>query len=470
MLALPKKWILVVAAASFLSATPASRWAGHSPGSAAAIITIDPASRFQTMTGWLVGWEAGEIDEPNHRINPQWAAIQPKLIDAAVNDLGLTCILMAIASGTEGATDIFQDWLDGRISKAQHHSMRYDIVNDNDDPNTLRAEGFHWTRMDLMNSLVVKPFRDAVVASGQKPCVVLSYVDFEKSDSGFKHASRPAEYAEFMLAAFNHFRDAYGYVPDAIEVILEPDNTTWWTGRAIGNAIVAAKARLAAAGYRPAFIGPSSTNLANVPPTFDEMVGVRGVIGALTDIGYHLYDGGSDENRARLATRAAKYGLRTGMTEMIGAGYPTLYKDLTIANASTWKQNTLSWPMPTDDDGGKHFLIQPDNSLRMSDGTRYLRQYFKYVRPGAVRIGASTNEPDVKPVAFTNEDGGYVVVANTTRAQSVTVGPLPAGTYGIRYTTLTQTDVNSGDQVVGAVGTITATIPGAGVLTIFRQE
>ena len=462
-----RKWLLIIAAASWFSAMPASRWAGRSPGSAAAAITLNPAVTFQTMTGWQVAWDAGEIDEPNHRVNPQWASIQPKLIDAAVNDLGLTCILMAIWSGTEGRTDAFKDWLDGKITTQQRNALRYSVVNDNNDPNVLRPEGFHWTRTDLMNRLVAAPFRAAVIASGQKPCVTLSYVDFEASD--FKHSSRAAEYGEFLVAAFNHFRDAYGYVPDNVDVIVEPDNTTWWTGRAIGAAIVAAKTRLAAAGYHPAFIAPSSTSLANVPPTFDAMIAVPGVAGALTDIGYHLYDGGTDENRARVASRAAKYGLRTSMTEMIGAGHLMLNRDLTIGNVSSWKQNTLAGPLPTPDDGAKHFLIEPDHNIRLSNQTRFLRQYFRYIRPGAVRVSASSAEPALGPVAFVHPDGRTVVVVNSSSPQSMTIAPLPAGTYGVRFTTETQTDVDAGDQTIGAGGAVTASIPGAGVITIFKR-
>ena len=49
----------------------------------------------------------------------------------------------------------------------------------------------------------------------------------------------PAEYAELMLAAFQHMQSRYGFVPDAIEVILEPENTSWRAPR-IGQAIAAA--------------------------------------------------------------------------------------------------------------------------------------------------------------------------------------------------------------------------------------
>ncbi len=60
--------------------------------------------------------------------------------------------------------------------------------------------------------------------------------------------STPAEYAEFMLAVFQHLRDKYGIVPDAIEMILEPDNGTSWTPSALGQAMVAAADRLGAGG------------------------------------------------------------------------------------------------------------------------------------------------------------------------------------------------------------------------------
>ena len=137
----------------------------------------------------------------------------------------------------------------------------------------------------------------------------------------------------------------YGFVPDAIEVLLEPENTAWRAPR-IGEAIAAAGARLAAAGFRPDFIAPSVMDMANAVPFLHEIVKVPGALTYLKEIAYHRYGGVSDANLAAIHDRAAQYGLRTSMLEHIGSDAEDLYKDLTIAQVSAWQQYTLAESPP----------------------------------------------------------------------------------------------------------------------------
>jgi hypothetical protein len=73
-------------------------------------------------------------------------------------------------------------------------------------------------------SRIVVPLRQRVLARGVPFYLLLSYVDFG-GPSSRGHNTNPAEYAEFMVAVWRHFRSTYGFVPNGINIINEPDNT-----------------------------------------------------------------------------------------------------------------------------------------------------------------------------------------------------------------------------------------------------
>jgi hypothetical protein len=59
------------------------------------------------------------------------------------------------------------------------------------------------------------------------------------------------------------------------------------------------------------------------------------------------------------------------------------------------------------------------------------------------------------------------VVVKATAGQSFNILGLPSGNYGIKYTTSTQYNLDLPDQAVS--GTLTTSIPSAGVITIFAK-
>jgi hypothetical protein len=279
--------------------------------------------------------------------------------------------------------------------------------------------------------------------------------------------STPAEYAEFMLAVFLHLRDAYGVVPDAVELILEPDNgTPWASGTLIGQALVATAARLAAGGFHPKFIAPSTANMGNAVGYFDALRQVPGALAALGTLSYHRYGGVSDANLTSLGQRASIYGVRTAMLEHIGSGVDDLYKDLTVGQVSAWQQFAMAYPNA--DNGGTYYPIisgQPQLGSR----TRYLRQYFRYVRLGAQRVGASSTSGALRPVAFRNPDGRLAVVIHADQTGALTVRGLRPGQYGVSLTSSPTTTSELGTQTAGANGTLSFTTSATGVLTVYAK-
>ncbi len=430
-----------------------------------AVIKVNPAVTHQTITGWEATAQAGQLDAAQGGPSAAFLKYKDRLFDLAVNDLGINRLRVEVKSGAENPRDYFAEFLNRRISRAEWKRHWYEKVNDNADPNVIDQDGFHFSEVDHTIDHLVIPMQQRLKARGEHLFVVLNYVDFGRSR--FEHYEDPEEYAEFMLAAFQHLHGRYGRVPDAIEVVLEPDNTPW-NGKRLGRAVAATGRRLRAHGFSPCFIAPSTTDMTKAVFYFDDMVGVPGVLGALRELSYHRYRGVSDPALRDIARRAARHGLDTAMLEHIGSGYEDLHNDLTLGRASAWQQFTLAYP--NEDDGGQYYWIDQrdpnDPKVHLGHRTRFLRQYFKYIRAGATRVDATSTSKRVGPVAFVNRDGGHVVVVKATASGPLVIEGLPAGTYGVSYATENDTGVDGGDVTIGSGEPLQAAIPHSGVITI----
>lgn len=102
--------------------------------------------------------------------------------------------------------------------------------------------------------------------------------------------------------------------------------------------------------------------------------------------------------------------------------------------------------------------------------TQFMRQYYRFVRPGAIRIGAVSREEPFDPLAFINQDGGYVVVVKCNVGGAFSIGSLPGGTYGISYTTAGQFGVELPDPTIRSGQALQASILAAGVLTVYAMS
>jgi hypothetical protein len=435
------------------------------PTPTGSFIEIHPEVTYQVMTGWEGTAQIGEVEcAPG-----PFALYHQEVVNRLVNELGINRIRLEIRSGFENTFDSYAQFLNHRRDDlwAPH---RYTSVNDNADPNVARMEGFHLTEVDHKVETILRPFQTALAARGETLYVNLNYVDFGASP--WEHSSDPEEYAELIYVTFVHMRDRYGWVPDAVEISLEPDNTANWTPQAIGKAIVATGDRLKAAGFQPAFIAPSTTNMTSAIRYLDEVLAIPRVLEYLTDISYHRYSGVSDASLATIAARGAQFGLRTAMLEHIGSGYRELHKDLRTGQNSSWQQFALAFCNP-EDTGGDYYRVDDSNpaspKVILTSRARYLRQYFPFVRLNAQRIGAVSGDPVLDPLAFRNSNGKLAIIIVASDNAPVQLRGLPVGVYGITYTTPSQSFVAAADVVVGPAGTLVTSMPSAGVITIHQR-
>ncbi|HEX9105633.1 MAG TPA: hypothetical protein VF832_00360, partial [Longimicrobiales bacterium] len=343
------------------------------------------------------------------------------------------------------------------------------------DPNHINPAGFHFSELDSTMEQVVLPYRAKMSALGKQLYINLNYTEFNHSCGTIAAVHQaPAEYAEFALAAFQHLSQKYGVVPDAWEMDLEPDNGTLFTGNAtlIGQAVGATVAKLSAAGFHPAIIAPSTLQASNAPPYFDGIEAVSSAHGKVAELSYHRYGTAPTASLLQsIAQRAVSYGIRSAMLEHIGGNYNELMQDLTQARVSAWQQLALAYSGT--DDGSKYYVINTSTAtptVTLGNRTRYLRQFFHYVLPGATRLGATSGQGALTVAAFQNPNTKYAVVVAATQAFSFTIGGLPAATYGITYTTAGATGASGGpDQTITAGQLVKVSIPAAGVVTIFAR-
>ena len=205
---------------------------------------------------------------------------------------------------------------------------------------------------------------------------------------------------------------------------------------------------------------------------FDQIIQVPRVRDYLTDIAYHRYAGVSSSTLQSIGQRTTQWNVRSGMLEKIGAGVAELYADLTEGMNSEWAQYSLAYCGGTNSGGVYYNLdlsVPTQPRINMDSRAKLLRQYFRFVRYGAVRLGAASGNSQLAPVAFRNTNGKVVVVVKTGAAASFEVRQLPPGTYGINYSTASAFDVDGADVTISAGGTVPAAIPAAGVVTIYRK-
>ncbi len=431
------------------------------------VIALNPYVKYQTMRGWEAVDQAGQL------FTPAWNNYKDVLLDEAVNDLGINRIRLEIMSGSENPTDYFAQWQAGQLTEAQYNAKRYEIINDDADPNHINPGGFKWSQLDSSINNIVLPMRQRLQARGESLWVNLNYVDF--GSSTFEHKNSPAEYAEFVLATYQHMQNTFGFVPDSWEIVLEPDTSSAsWSSMQVALALKAAGDKLAASGYRPAFTAPSVTAADNFANYVDQIAQTPGAMPYVTEFAYHRYNDASDSILQQISDRTVLYGKKAGMLEWIGADYVTLHQDIKQGRNSSWQQYCLagltSWGP---DSGGSYYRVDDSNVgnpiVTMGSRTKFLRQYFKFVRAGAQRIEALSGNATFDPLAFINLNGKYVVVVKSSGSGSFTVVGLPAGVYGIKYTTGSQYDVDLPDTSVLPGQALATSIPGTGVITIYAK-
>lgn len=415
-----------------------------------AIITVDPGTNHQTIQGWDATSQAGQeiADYGTYK-----ADLADRLWAAGINSFRLH-----IKPNTEGSGG--------------------SIINDNADPFSINAAGFQWAINNGVDQFadIIDLVKDLAAADGESVYVITNY-----NDDGAAYISTNAEeYAELIEATFLHLNSTLGWVPDAIEILNEPDvQGPNWTYSYIANCILACKARIEgldlsasgrAAGWYPAFIGPSVSDPANAEAGYAAIKGASATAASyMTEICFHWYGTLSGGEWTSLQAAAVADGKALSMLEFIGADYILLH-DLLKHDLVRFQQYTAAYG--DTDSGDAYFLVNHTSHtvIGPSATMKLLQNYFRWVRYGAVRKGSSTNDSNFDGLAFRNTGGNYTVVIKAAASGSGTITGLPAGTYHKNYALASGAyDQADSDQTITAGQDVTFSISGAGVYTIYAD-
>jgi hypothetical protein len=343
--------------------------------------------------------------------------------------------------------------------------MRYPTVNDNDDPNSINWSGFDFSELDTSVDTIVLPLNQRIEARGERLFINLCYVAFtDQIKEGKYEHDNPEEYAEFVLATYLHLKEKYGLVPDVWEVLLEPDNgQKQWNANLMGRAIVAASAKLKANGFTPAFVAPSTKDMANAAPWIEEIAKVPSAMENVAEFSYHRYRSSSAANARAIGKIGERFGKPTGMLEwwFKNGTYKVLREDLVQARNSSWQGQVIRTLFDID------FANPRAPVVTIASDTRMNLQYFRYIRLGAQRIGASSTDPrNTRPTAFVNSDGRMIVVADTKGAVTLTIRGARSGKYRVSYALDDRSVVDPEVVTPLANGDVVVRMPGRGVITV----
>lgn len=431
-------------------------------------IRLNAGLRYQTISGWYATSQVGQNECST------FDAYRDELMDRTVNELGLNRIKLPVRAGYEHPVDHYARFKAGALTLQEWVGTWSTAVNDNADPNLINPAGFQWSSLDHNIETIALPMRQRLQARGERLITTITFTD-SRSDA-FDHKNAPAEYTEYLLALFLHMQSKYGFVPDVVEVINEPDTgPVSWSAAQLGNVIAAAGARLEAAGFRPGFAAPATADMSKASVMYDGVIRQAGASKYITEISYHRYHRASISNLQQIAQRVTRDGLGAAMSEHIGSGHEVLHEDLKVGQATAWMQFALALCGGTgeNDGGGIYYWIDQSNPANPVINTRirtpYLWQYFRYVREGAVRIEATSVNAQLDAVAFVHADGRHVIVVKAEQAATFSVGTVPAGTYGVTYVTDATISGVLPDVALSSRGKVDVAMPGKGVVTIFAK-
>ncbi|NRA39588.1 MAG: DUF5060 domain-containing protein, partial [Planctomycetes bacterium] len=434
-------------------------------GSGNATIDVNPGITYQTMKGW-------EIIAPETRDEPLMQNWIDQVCDKVVNEVGVNRVRLSVLGGSENDQDYYTQYMNGQLDYATWRGLRHSTRDDNLDPNNLNPNGYHFNWFDDQVRTVDK-LKTLTEANGEQFYVNLCYVanTYQNDPDQPYHHDDAEEYAEFIVAVWDHLDSTYGWVPDCLEIMLEPDfGSSYWNEQTVVDAIKAVVPKLQAAGYPiPDISAPGSTSMQGAVTYINHMATDPEAMQYVTEFSYHRYEHATDANLQTIAALGDKHGKETAMCEWWDSnnGYQTLHKDVEMGMNSTWEQGVIGGTAATPMTMYHVDVTDPNNpALTISDMTKYTRQYFKYIRPGAVRIDANSQNTALAPLAF-NKNGSYTVVVKADSAQTFDISGLPAGTYSVTSTTSSVNwGVDHGDVTITAGQNLNATIAGAGVITI----
>jgi O-glycosyl hydrolase len=386
-------------------------------------VTLDPTQRFQTIQGF--GTTQRLFDDPHttetfDAVTRRASATPPagdqaKILDALYVDLGLT--------------------------RVRFHPEGLETVNDNADPlsTDLSKFDFSWKASDGHIDAV-----KTLMSRG-----VTTYYASPLSLPSFMNESNPDEYVEWAMVLLRHWREQ-GLEMPYFSLLNEPgyyQGVKTWSGAWLRDVARLLGARLRAEGFATKLVLPDDVSPVDAYPRLQAILAdpeARQYVGA---VAYHLYGRGSED---RVAQLAKQYGIPVWMTEFSTPDDWRAWAGIMHELLATDDVSAIDYMWGFFGDWDHSQLVRlkvAGGSYAGFDITRHyyvMGQYSRFVRPGAVRIAATSSDTAVKVVAFLAGTTPVVVVTNTGTADHMVRFELgAAATCGTRLQAVRTSDTES---------------------------
>ncbi len=409
------------------------------------LVSIDPAKTYQTIEGF----GSCIIDFTD---SPAFYA-DSSLYDRIVDDLGLTMLRMSIPQELEA-------------------------VNDDDDPNHFAWENFNMhfmeRRMRFAQALKKRGVTRFIAATWSPP-------EFTKThratvQGGHLRADRYEEYAEnmaaFIIAAKQNWDIDIGSISIQNELLfIEPYKSCLYNPQQVREAVRVLMRKFKREGITTQIHLPEDMMFA------DRML--HSIVPTMNDPETRNFRGQFATHRQQEFAGVTKwyeatkqYGRQTWMTETSGhdqtwPGAMKMANDmhdyLVGGNMSAW----LYWQ-----------IAEPHSVYALMDSTRTSPKYFaakhfyRYVRPGAVRVESRSSNPDVLASAFRHDADGTLTTVLINRSDSAQTVQFSVDSPGASTTyQVFRSTENEGCVLVGSFqkNQRTLTLAARSIVTLFGQ-
>lgn len=409
-------------------------------------VKVNSTIQYQTIKGWIGG--GGE--------NTQFEGTPSYLITQDINE----------SVNGVGFTGLRDDMYQGNYSQSygQHHTWEW--TNDNGSPDTMVQSAFDSGAIDYYYNNLIVPWRNQVVANGDSFLFYFSpswYFGGSTGDIPAFLRRSPGEYAEYYISYLNHIKNQFGLVPNYVTMCNEAGNGNQFTPSVVATMIKTVMPRLQAAGFPNTWCQyPECVSTQTSWQYIDSGLLDPGIWPYIKSLSFHKY-GTNDPYRHDIDSLANLKGINSAQTEEMGEGISEVFNDITLAGVSYWHAYSIN-----------DYCTPNANNTWYTHGAKYwtFRQLMHYVRPGAVRIAAVSNDtPKVKSLAFIKAGEVTTFILNndpSSIATTVTITGLPAGTYAASQVfTVGSPYSEQGLYTVTASGVLNLPVPAQSAVTVY---
>ncbi len=314
-------------------------------------------------------------------------------------------------------------------------------VNDDADPATVNAAGF--VRPDdhlwQLGEIFARGNHPLLLGALWTPPAWMKTTN-QECCGGTLRVGMETELAEFFSVYLSYLEEA-GHPLDSLSIQNEPEAASPWDANTyaparMGGALEAVAQRIVADGHTTRLHGPDNA-IANFVPIYLPALLARPTVASLFDaVGFHLYGATHYADSSTVAAdvapvaNAAPAEMPLWMTEFSN----TTFEGYGSHDEGIWQAELIHeslvngvsmyvmWNLYRPGGPGEAAIVIP--TTRGAHGytvtPKYwtLRHYAKYVRAGAVRIEASSEDTDLLVTAFRDDAAGKLVAVAINRADA----------------------------------------------------